>query len=45
MPSGGQNTINQGPNSYSGKPYPYVHFYENGKWYITTAHSVLNGGR
>ena len=39
-----QNTINNGPNSYFGKPYPYVHGYNRltKLWEIDTAYRLLN---
>jgi RHS repeat-associated protein len=41
-----QNTINRGPNSYFGQPYPYVHAFniKTGKWETGNVYKLMNMG-
>jgi RHS repeat-associated protein len=42
-----QNTINRGPNSHFGQPYPYVHAIneKTGQWETDRAYRLMNKGR
>ena len=35
-----RNTINKGPNSYMGRPYPFLHYREKGKWHTSHINKV-----
>jgi RHS repeat-associated protein len=40
-----QNNINKGVNSYGGRPYPYMHYYERGVEYVIPVYKVFNMGK